>query len=177
MAAVVSDTPESATVATPETTETAAVPPLTATLLPFVSATSTPPMRRISLAPSATLETVRVRPMMVWPASTVDTVTPENRSAPGAASPSVKVGVPPVAARVGASFTSVTETVVVATALFTVPSLTTTCTVRFAAVGASDVLENVIARRAAVTSAALWEPVMVIALVPEPAMFAPVMVP
>ncbi|MDZ7712865.1 MAG: hypothetical protein U5L06_07030 [Rhodovibrio sp.] len=75
-------------------TETSTVSELVAvaTLLPFVSATSEPSICRISAAPSATLVTVRVRPVNVCPLSTVEAVTAENRSAPGAASPSVNVG-------------------------------------------------------------------------------------
>ena len=75
----------------------------------LVKATLLPSRFRISSVVSVTLVTVKVRPVSVWPLSTVLTEVPLNRLA--TPPPSVNVGLSAVAVSVGSAFTDCTVTV------------------------------------------------------------------
>ena len=102
------------------------------------------PLTRIfSLSPSSKPLTVKVKPVIVWPASTVPIAAPLNTATAAACvepAPSVKVGLAAVAVRVGASLTAITFTVEVRTLELSALSFTTKLTVRAAVVGAFELL-------------------------------------
>ena len=80
-----------------------------------------------SLAPSSRPPTVKVRPVMVCPLSTVPTAAPLNTLTAAACvdpAPSANVGFAAVAVRVGASFTAVRFTVEVTVLEFAAASFT-----------------------------------------------------
>ena len=73
-------------------------------LAPSVSEIVLPSITICSAAPSLKLPTVKVKALIVCPASTVEIATLEKRST--AAPSSVKLGLLPVAVKVGASLTA-----------------------------------------------------------------------
>ena len=83
-----------------------------------------------SFAPSASPLTVKLRPLMVWPASIVLAFAPENTDTAGAcvATPaaSVNVGLTAVAVSVGASFTALTVMLMMSLSVEDAPSVDST---------------------------------------------------
>ena len=117
------------------------------------SVIAVPSTTRFSFAPSASPPIVKVRPMIVCPASTVPALAPENTAtaAPCVPTPAASVKVEPAefAASVGGSLTPVTLTVLVAMLLSEIPSLTVKLIVRLAVFGVSEVSSKVTACSAA----------------------------
>ena len=114
-AEALSAAPEKLTVAVEPDTLTDTSRPLVAvlaTLKPSVNCTDEPSKPSTSLDPSETFVTVSVSEVKVCPASTVEAVTPLNRST--AEPPSVNAGSVPVAVSVGSSSTKLTVDVTAA---------------------------------------------------------------
>ncbi len=104
--------------------------------IPFTRATTVPSIVICSLLPLPKFVTVNTSELISCPLSTVLILLPLNSAT--ADPPSVKVGVAPVAVNVGASFTAITTTEILAAALVLLPpspSLTVTLIVRVVVVG------------------------------------------